>query len=300
MILLNFTLGFLAFVRFTMRVGLLCLLAVLCLPVSGQQVLKGYSEPTNFHIVPSKDTATTTLTVSTKFEFYKNESKTALIIGNGNYKSGPLKNAVNDALDMAATLSEKGFTVILRQDASRTEMRDAIREFGREINQGGVGLFYYSGHGLQVDGVNYLVPIDADIELKAEVAEECVSASTVLKVMEYSNNRINVIILDACRNNPFRSFSRSDEKGITRMDPPQGAKQGSIIAFATAPGAVASDGDTRNGLYTSKLLRYIKMPGLTLEEVFKRARIDVANESAGHQIPWENNSLTGDFYFTIN
>jgi uncharacterized caspase-like protein len=300
MILLNFTLGFLAFVRFTMRVGLLCLLSVLCLTVSGQQVLKGYSETTNFHIVPSKDTATTTLTVSTKFEFYKNESKTALIIGNGNYKSGPLKNAVNDALDMAATLSEKGFTVILRQDASRTEMRDAIREFGREINQGGVGLFYYSGHGLQVDGVNYLVPIDADIELKAEVAEECVSASTVLKVMEYSNNRINVIILDACRNNPFRSFSRSDEKGITRMDPPQGAKQGSIIAFATAPGAVASDGDTRNGLYTSKLLRYIKMPGLTLEEVFKRARIDVANESAGHQIPWENNSLTGDFYFTIN
>jgi uncharacterized caspase-like protein len=283
-----------------MRFGPVCFLTILCLPAFGQQVLKGYSEPSSFHIVPVKDTTlTTTLTVSTQFEFYKNERKTALIIGNGNYKSGPLKNAVNDALDMAATLSEKGFTVILRQDANRTEMRDAIREFGREINQGGVGLFYYSGHGLQVDGINYLVPIDADIELKAEVAEECVNASTVLKVMEYSNNRINVIILDACRNNPFRSFSRSDEKGITRMDPPQGAKQGSIIAFATAPGAVASDGDTRNGLYTSKLLRYIKMSGLTLEEVFKRARIDVANESGGHQIPWENNSLTGDFYFTI-
>ena len=283
-----------------MRIVLACLLSFVCLPVIGQQVLKGYSEPSTFHIVPSRDTATTTLTVTTNFEFYKNERKTALIIGNGNYKSGPLKNAVNDALDMAATLSEKGFTVILRQDANRADMRDAIREFGREINQGGVGLFYYSGHGLQVDGVNYLVPIDADIELKAEVAEECVSASTVLKVMEYSNNRINVIILDACRNNPFRSFSRSDEKGITRMDPPQGAKQGSIIAFATAPGAVASDGDTRNGLYTAKLLRYMKIPGLTLEEVFKRARIDVANESGGHQIPWENNSLTGDFYFTIN
>jgi uncharacterized caspase-like protein len=179
-------------------------------------------------------------------------------------------------------------------------MREAIREFGHEINQGGVGLFYYSGHGLQVDGENYLIPIDADIELKAEVAEECVSASTVLKVMEYSNNRINVIILDACRNNPFRSFSRSNEKGISRMDPPQGAKQGSIIAFATAPGAVASDGETRNGLYTSKLLKYIRIPGLTLEEVFKRARIDVLNESDGHQTPWENNSLTGDFYFTLN
>lgn len=279
---------------------LILLLALSGCPVIGQQVIKGYSKPTTFSIVPVIDTTTTSLTVTTNVEFYKNEKKTALIIGNGSYKSGPLKNAVNDALDMAATLGAKGFKVILRQDASRSEMREAIREFGHEINQGGVGLFYYSGHGLQVDGENYLIPIDADIELKAEVAEECVSASTVLKVMEYSNNRINVIILDACRNNPFRSFSRSNEKGISRMDPPQGAKQGSIIAFATAPGAVASDGETRNGLYTSKLLKYIRIPGLTLEEVFKRARIDVLNESDGHQTPWENNSLTGDFYFTLN
>lgn len=268
-------------------------------PSMGQQIIKGYSKPATFHIVPTKDTSTTSLAITTNFEFYKNEKKTALIIGNGNYKNGPLKNAVNDALDMAATLSGKGFKVILKENASRIDMRNAIREFGTEINQGGVGLFYYSGHGIQIDGVNYLIPIDADIELKAEVAEECISASSILKVMEYSNNRINVIILDACRNNPFRSFSRSDEKGITRMDPPAGAKQGAIIAFATAPGAVASDGETRNGLYTSKLLKYINTPGLTLEEVFKKARIDVLNESAGLQIPWENNSLTGDFYFTI-
>ncbi len=277
-----------------------CALVLLFSPALAQQVIKGYSKPTTFHIVPSVDTATTSLAVTTNFEFYKNEKKTALIIGNGTYKSGPLKNAVNDALDMAATLSGKGFTVILRQDASKQEMRNAIREFGNEINKGGVGLFYYSGHGLQVDGVNYLVPIDADIQLKAEVADECVSASTVLKVMEYSNNRINVIILDACRNNPYRSFSRSDEKGITKMDPPQGAKQGSIVAFATAPGEVASDGVKRNGLYTSKLLKYINIPGLTLEEVFKKARIDVLSESDGHQMPWENNSLTGDFYFSLN
>jgi len=269
------------------------------IPAFSQQVLKGYSKPATFHIVPTKDTVTHSLAITTNFDFYKNEKKTALIIGNGNYKNGPLKNAVNDALDMAATLSGKGFKVILRENASRVDMRNAIREFGTEINQGGVGLFYYSGHGIQIDGVNYLIPIDADIELKAEVAEECISAASVLKVMEYSNNRINVIILDACRNNPFRSFSRSDEKGITRMDPPAGAKQGSIIAFATAPGAVASDGETRNGLYTSKLLKYINTPGLTLEEVFKKARIDVLNESAGLQTPWENNSLTGDFFFTI-
>jgi uncharacterized caspase-like protein len=276
------------------------LLVLFASPVLGQQVIKGFSQPVTFHIVPTLDTTSTSLSLSTNFEFYKNEKKTALIIGNGSYKTGPLKNAVNDALDMAALLSGKGFNVIMRQDASRAEMREAIREFGNEISEGGVGLFYYSGHGLQVDGVNYLVPIGADIQLKAEVAEECVSAATVLKVMEYSNNRINIVILDACRNNPFRSFSRSDEKGITRMDPPQGAKQGSIVAFATAPGDVASDGDGRNGLYTSKLMKYINTPGLKLEEVFKMARIDVLGESDGRQIPWENNSLTGDFFFTFN
>ncbi len=279
---------------------LIGMLLIFVNPVLGQGVIKGFSKPSSFHIVPSKDTTTTSLAITTNYEFYKNEKKTALIIGNGSYKNGPLKNAVNDALDMASLLSEKGFKVILRQDASRVEMREAIREFGNEIIEGGVGLFYYSGHGLQVDGVNYLVPLDADIQLKAEVAEECVSASTVLKVMEYSNNRINIVILDACRNNPFRSFSRSDEKGITRMDPPHGAKQGSIVAFATAPGDVASDGEGRNGLYTSKLMKYINTPGLKLEEVFKMSRIDVLGESVGRQTPWENNSLTGEFYFTVH
>ncbi len=266
---------------------------------SGQQIIRGYSKPATFDIQPSKDSVVSVVKVTTQVEFYKNERKTALIIGNGNYKNGPLKNAVNDALDIAAALSGKGFKVILKQNASKQEMRNGIREFGAEIAQGGVGLFYYSGHGIQVDGTNYLVPIDADVQMKAEVEEECINATQVLRVMEFSDNRINVIILDACRNNPFRSFSRGDEKGITRMDPPKGSKQGSIIAFATAPGSVASDGDGRNGLYTAKLLKYINLPDLTLEEVFKRVRVDVSEESAGKQVPWENNSLTGDFYFTI-
>ena len=298
MILLNFnlhmklrlTLHFL-FVSFV-------LMTFLAPAVMGQQIIKGQSKPISVNIVPvAKDTTSTTLTLKNDIQLYKNEKKTALVIGNGAYKNGPLKNAVNDDLDMAATLSGKGFTVILKQNASRTDMRDAIREFANEIKDGGVGLFYYSGHGMQVDGVNYLVPVDANIEMKAEIAEECISAATVLRVMEYSNNRINVIILDACRNSPFRSFSRSDEKGITKMDPPKGAKQGSIIAFATAPGDVASDGEGRNGFYTSKLLKYINTPGLTLEEVFKKVRIEVSGESNGRQIPWENNSLTGDFFF---
>ena len=287
-------------IRLTIHFSLIFIVLVAFLPQAAmcQQIIKGQSKPISVNITPvAKDTASTTLTIKNDVQIYKNEKKTALVIGNGGYKSGPLKNAVNDALDMAATLSEKGFTVILKQNASRTDMRDAIREFASEINNGGVGLFYYSGHGLQVDGVNYLVPVDANIEMKAEVAEECISAATVLRVMEYSNNRINIIILDACRNSPFRSFSRSDEKGITKKDPPKGAKQGSIIAFATAPGDVASDGEGRNGFYTSKLLKYINTPGLTLEEVFKKVRIEVSGESNGRQIPWENNSLTGDFFF---
>ncbi|MEO8473786.1 MAG: caspase family protein [Chryseolinea sp.] len=268
--------------------------------VVAQQVIKGESKPIHFNIVQTKDSSEINiLSVKTDIEFYKNERKIALVIGNSVYKNGPLKNAVNDALDMAATLSGKGFKVILKQNASRVDMREAIREFGREIKDGGVGLFYYSGHGLQVDGTNYLVPVDANIEIKAEIAEECISAATVLRVMEYSNDRINVIILDACRNSPFRGFSRSDEKGITKMDAPRGSKQGSIIAFSTAPGDVASDGEGRNGVYTSRLLKYMNMPGLTLEAVFKKVRIDVSTESKGAQIPWENNSLTGDFYFTI-
>lgn len=265
--------------------------------VLAQSIISGFSKPSGFSISPGQRDSTGIVTPVSSDD-YANERRTALVIGNGTYPAGPLKNSVNDALDVATALSEKGFTVILRQNATKADIRDAIREFGNEINQGGVGLFYYAGHGIQVDGVNYLVPIDASVEMKAEVAEECVSASSVLRVMEYSSDRINVIILDACRNNPFRSFTRSDEKGISRMDPPKGSKQGAIIAFATAPGDVASDGGGRNGLYTSKLLKFINAPGLKLEEVFKNVRIEVMNESNGRQIPWENNSLTGDFYFT--
>lgn len=282
-----------------MRSIITAILILVQVCAQGQQIIRGYSKASSFNIQPTRDSVVSILSVTTNIEFYKNERKTALIIGNGSYTNGPLKNAVNDALDIAAALSGKGFKVILKQNASKLEMRNSIREFGTEIGQGGVGLFYYSGHGIQVDGSNYLVPIGVDIQMKAEVEEECINANAVLRVMEFSDNRINVIILDACRNNPFRSFTRGDAKGITRMDPPKGAKQGSIIAFATAPGSVASDGDGRNGLYTSKLLKYINHPELTLEEVFKRVRIDVSTASAGNQVPWENNSLTGDFYFTI-
>jgi len=266
-----------------------------------QTLIKARSTPGSYSI---KRSITKTDDVDTKIKEstypYAKERRIALIIGNKSYKTLPLKNAVNDAMDMAALLSKKGFEVTLITDANKTSMKNAIREFGENINKGGVGLFYYSGHGVQFEGNNYLVPVDADIQNAAEIQDQCIGASAVSSYMEFANNRINIIILDACRNSPFRSFVRSGQQGMTKEEPipPKGTKQGSLIAFATAPGNVASDGTERNGLYTSKLLKHMNTPGVKLEDVFKKVRVEVAAFSQNKQIPWDNNSLTGDFYFT--
>ena len=221
------------------------------------------------------------------------EKRFSLVIGNGDYKNGPLENPVNDAKDMAATMKECGFKVLMEINCNRTEMRDAVREFGDMIKQGGVGLFFYAGHGLQVDGENYLVPLEADIENEYEIEDECLKVSSVLRSMEAADNRLNIIILDACRNNPFKSSFRSANRGLVKMDAPTG----SILAYSTAPGSVAKDGKGRNGLYTSNLLKYMHVPGLSLEEMFKRVRIDVMVGSEDQQVPWESSSLTGNFSF---
>lgn len=224
------------------------------------------------------------------------EKKFALVIGNKNYKIAPLVNSVNDANDLAELLKSKNFEVDKVIDGTKLEMRNAVRAFTAKISKGGVGLFYYSGHGVQLDGDNYLVPIDANYEYKEEVPDMCVSVSSILKYMETTNNRLNIMILDACRNSPFKSFSRSGEKGMVRVEAPTG----SIVAYSTAPGKTASDGNGRNGLYTSKLMKYMNVPGMTIEDIFKQVRIEVSNESKNNQVPWESNSLMGDFYFTSN
>jgi formylglycine-generating enzyme required for sulfatase activity len=221
------------------------------------------------------------------------ERRTALVIGNGAYKSSPLGNPVNDANDMAAALKNCNFRVMKSINASRREMRKAIRKFGEEINKGAVGLFYYAGHGIQVDGENYLVPVNAAVYTEAEVEDECLKVSSVLRQMESAGNRLNIIILDACRDNPFGRSFRSSNAGLAKMDAPTG----SILAYATAPGSVAADGTGRNGLYTSMLLRHIMTPNLAIERVFKRVRINVVNASDKRQTPWESSSLMGDFYF---
>ncbi|MDG4553019.1 MAG: caspase family protein [Candidatus Competibacter sp.] len=221
------------------------------------------------------------------------ESRTALVIGNGAYQDAPLRNPVNDARDMAAKLRELGFQVIERLDADRQSLRLALREFEQQLRQRrGVGLFYYAGHGVQLKGQNYLIPIGVDIRQEFEVPDEGIDADAVLRAMESAGNELNIVILDACRNNPFsRGFGGG--RGLARMEGPAGT----FIAYATAPGAVSQDGSGRNSPYTRHLLAALSIPGLNLEQVFKQVLVAVERESGGGQIPWVASSLRGEFYF---
>jgi hypothetical protein len=220
--------------------------------------------------------------------------RSALVIGNAAYKESPLSNPVNDAKDISQLLSELGFEVIYKQNASRAEMKSAIREFGNNIVKGDVALFYFAGHGAQVNGENYLIPVDAVITKEEEVEYESVNAGLVLAQMASAANKLNIVILDACRNNPFARSFRSQARGLAQIS----ASAGTIIAYATEPGSVAADGKGKNGLYTEELLKAIRIPGLKIEDVFKQVRIAVRNRSQGKQTPWESSSLEGDFYFT--
>ncbi|MDP6094199.1 MAG: caspase family protein, partial [SAR324 cluster bacterium] len=219
--------------------------------------------------------------------------RSALVIGNADYESAPLRNPVNDAREIAKTLRGLGFSVQLLEDASQKQMKRAIDRFGEQLRDGGVGLFYYSGHGIQVSGRNYLVPLKAEIASEQDVEYESVDAGRVLAKMDAARNGMNLVILDACRNNPYARSFRSASQGLATLNAPSGT----FIAYATAPGSVASDGTGRNGLYTGELVRHMNTPGLKLEEVFKRVRADVQEKSGNAQVPWDASSLTGDFFF---
>jgi hypothetical protein len=219
------------------------------------------------------------------------EKRIALVIGNSKYPSAPLKNPANDARDMAGALRRLGFQVIEKTDVSQKEMNRAITQFGEKLATDSIAIFFYAGHGMQVRGKNYLIPIDAQIASENSVRSETVDVDSVLDQLTASS--VNVVILDACRNNPFERKFRSAGGGLAQMDAPKGT----LIAYATAPGKVASDGEGRNGLYTQELLKLIQTPGLPVEGVFKKVRASVARATGDNQIPWEASSLTGDFYF---
>jgi len=224
----------------------------------------------------------------------RSEKNLALVIGNSAYSSvGRLRNPVNDARGMARALRELGFEVLAHEDLGDKAMRRAILEFGSRLPKGGVGLFYYAGHGIQANGRNYLIPVDANIGSEAEAEVEAIDVAKVLARMETANTQVNIVILDACRNNPFARSFRSAVNGLAMMDAPSGT----LVAYATAPGKVARDGDGTNGLFTSELLKAIQVPGLTIEQVFKRVRQGVSQETRGEQVPWESSSLVGEFVF---
>jgi len=221
------------------------------------------------------------------------ESRVALVIGNSAYKDGPLKNPVNDATDMAAQLRSLGFAVDLHTDASRTDMKAALRRFSQTLREGGVGLFYYAGHGVQSRGRNFLIPVDASIKSEAELEFESVDANLVLAYLDQARTRVGIVVLDACRNNPFARSFRSASSGLAQME----AGRGTFVAFSTAPGSVAADGDGRNGLYTRYLLESLKQPDSDIDKVFRRVTAEVTRTTGGEQVPWISTSLTGNFYF---
>lgn len=223
------------------------------------------------------------------------ERRLALVIGNAAYAEARLKNPVNDATDMAAALKRLGFSVIVRTDADLRTMHDAAEDFSRQLRRSEVGLFYFAGHGIQVNGENYLVPIGSRINREQDVQHETYHVGRLLGIMEEAGNALNLILLDACRNNPFKQSFRSASRG--GLAPPKTSLPDSLVSYATSPDSVAADGEGRNGVYTKNLLRYMQTPGLSVEDMFKQVRVSVLQETGQQQRPWELSSLTRSFSF---
>jgi uncharacterized caspase-like protein len=227
------------------------------------------------------------------------EPRVALVIGNSAYKGDmpALPNPANDAALMTRALKSVGFDVVSAVDASQGEMKQAIAAFSEKLTaagQEGTGLFFYAGHGVQVGGENYLIPVDAKIKREADVDLVAVSASTVLKQMEFANSAVNIIVLDACRNNPLGDGARALSRGLAKIET---APRGSFIAYSTAPGSTAADGDGVNSPYTKALAETITQPGLSIADVFQEVRTKVLASTGNQQTPWDSSSLTGRFYF---
>ncbi len=219
----------------------------------------------------------------------------ALVIGNSSYSRAPLANPVNDAKGMTEALRGIGFEVRTGLDLSRGAMQEAVAAYIGELRRSGaVGLFYFAGHGMQLAWRNYLLPVDAEIESAGELRQRAFDINSLIDGIRNAGNPMNMIILDACRDNPLGGAARVDQKGLSQMDAPPGT----FLAYATAPGNTAIDGDGgRHGLYTEHLLREIRVPEAKVEDVFKRVRLGVRRRSNGQQIPWESTSLENDFWF---
>jgi hypothetical protein len=219
------------------------------------------------------------------------EPRTALVVGNADYAFGALDNPINDAEAVAKSLEEAGFAVTLRTDADQAEMKDAIASFGDALKQkGGVGLFYFAGHGVQMSGENYLLPVGGRIRGESDIKTGAVTATEIVDAMATARNGLNIVVLDACRNNPI---NKGATRGLSRID----SNESLFVSYSTSPGAVALDGEGSNSPYTKYLATSIATPNLNIEETFKRTLKGVYVETKGEQIPWISSTFFGDFVF---
>ena len=225
------------------------------------------------------------------------ENRIALVIGNSNYTSvTALPNPANDAKAMTNFLSSAGFQVVQAPDLTQSDMRRTIADFAKTVSDKGpdtVALVFYAGHGLQVDGENFLVPVDARIEREADVPLQATRLADLMNALSSVPSKSRIVILDACRNNPFSAINKTAGRGLAIVDAPNG----SIVSYSTAPGTEALDGDGQNSPYTSALMKIGHEPGLPIEQLLKRVRLDVSNTTARQQFPWESSSLTVEFSF---
>lgn len=227
----------------------------------------------------------------------QSQPRIALVIGNANYGTDRLDNPVNDATDVAEALEDLGFEVTLLLNRNLRDMENALEDFSQQLREGSVGAFYYAGHGVQVEGENYLIPLNAKLERQNDVRYDALPLGKVLNVMEESESTVNIVIVDACRNNPFlrrwrsRDRTLSSSRGLAVEIPPEGT----VISFATAPDDVASDGEGRNSPYTASLLQHIDTEGADIVDVIRLVRADVWQETEGRQLPWHQESIIGSF-----
>ena len=221
--------------------------------------------------------------------------RVALVIGNAAYPANLLRNPVNDARAMGQALGRLGFEVVLLTDGDQKTMQRTIGQFSRKLRGAKVALVYYSGHGIQAGGINYMIPVDAQLESEGDMPLELVSVDAVMAQLVQAGTDVNILILDACRTNPFeRRFRALAGAGLATINAPKGT----VIAYATAPGTTADDGDGVNSPYTTALLRSLATPGKKAEDVFKDTRVQLARTTNNRQISWESSSLIGDFYFS--
>lgn len=219
--------------------------------------------------------------------------RVALLIGNNQYGASPLRNAVNDAKDLSEALKELGFKVIVRENATRKDMIEGIREFGTALDGASTAFFFYAGHAMQFKDRNYLIPIDVAMGSEEDVTFFALDLHQVFDRMEKARTKYNFLVLDACRDNPFASSFKVSSAGLAQMSAPSGT----LIAYATSPGSVAADGFGRNGIYTKHILQNIRVPDVPVEIMFKRVREGVERETLKRQTPWDSSSLKGDFAF---